>query len=64
MPVWCTPGQPDDEERKPDLFISKQTPQSVTLHLCAGDFAVFLPRRTAPGTVRRYVTRPGEESGV
>lgn len=36
-------GQPDDEQRKPDLFISQQTPQSVTLHLHAGDFAVFLP---------------------
>ncbi|MBK0465152.1 YhcH/YjgK/YiaL family protein [Klebsiella aerogenes] len=36
-------GQPDDEQRKPDLFISQQTPQSVTLYLHSGDFAVFLP---------------------
>lgn len=56
-------GQPDDEERKPDLFISMQTPQSVTLHLCAGDFAVFLPGEphqalcavTSPAPVRKAV---------
>ncbi|MFP8733650.1 YhcH/YjgK/YiaL family protein [Klebsiella aerogenes] len=56
-------GQPDDEQRKPDLFISQQTPHSVTLHLRVGDFAVFLPGEphqalcvvTSPAPVRKAV---------
>lgn len=56
-------GQPDDEQRKPDLFISQQTPHSVTLHLRVGDFAVFLPGEphqalcafATPASVRKAV---------
>ncbi|WP_297197755.1 YhcH/YjgK/YiaL family protein [uncultured Pluralibacter sp.] len=35
--------QPDDEERKQDLFITPRTPTGVSIQLGEGDFAVFLP---------------------
>lgn len=54
---------PGDEERKPDLFISQQAPDSVTLLLRAGDFAVFFPGEphqalcavASPAAVRKAV---------
>ena len=36
-------AQPDDEERKADLFIAAAPALPVSLRLSAGDFAVFLP---------------------
>ena len=35
--------QPDDEERKPDLFIAAAHALPVAIGLRVGDFAVFLP---------------------
>ena len=39
----CSTAQPNDEERKPDLFITPRAPDSVVMTLRSGDFAVFLP---------------------
>ena len=36
-------AQPDDEERKADLFIAAAPVLPVSLRLSVGDFAVFLP---------------------
>jgi len=36
-------GRPDDEERKPDLFITPQAPTNIMMALRKGDFVVFLP---------------------
>lgn len=38
-----TPRQPDDSERKPDLFITPISPGCVSITLKSGDFAIFLP---------------------
>lgn len=53
----------DDEERKPDLFITRDCPLPVAITLHAGDFAVFLPGEPhqalcavdAPKAVRKAV---------
>lgn len=53
----------NDEERKPDLFISTQAELNVAITLRAGDFAVFMPGEphqalcaiSEPGTVRKAV---------
>ena len=36
-------ARPDDEERKPDLFITTKARHSVAVRLDAGSFAIFLP---------------------
>lgn len=36
-------AQADDEQRKPDLFITTEARHSVAVHLGAGSFAIFLP---------------------
>ncbi|SFN56130.1 YhcH/YjgK/YiaL family protein [Izhakiella capsodis] len=56
-------GQPDDEERKPDLFIASGCEPDVAIRLGAGNFAVFYPGEPhqalcavrAPMTVRKAV---------
>lgn len=56
-------AQPDDEQRKPDLFITSQAPGSVAMTLNPGDFAVFMPGEphqalcavNAPSVVRKAV---------
>ncbi|HHA2299765.1 TPA: YhcH/YjgK/YiaL family protein [Enterobacter asburiae] len=56
-------GKPEDEERKPDLFITSPAEHSVRIRLAAGDFAVFCPGEPhqalcaaeAPLTVRKAV---------
>ena len=56
-------GQPDDEERKPDLFIARASEHSVTIRLGVGDFAIFCPGEPhqalcaveSPMTVRKAV---------
>ena len=56
-------GQPDDEERKPDLFIASSSEHSVRIRLGAGDFALFYPGEPhqalcavdVPMTVRKAV---------
>lgn len=53
----------DDEERKPDLFITQNCELAVTITLHTGDFAIFLPSEPhqalcvvdAPTTVRKAV---------
>ncbi|ELI8127120.1 YhcH/YjgK/YiaL family protein [Yersinia enterocolitica] len=54
---------PDDEERKPDLFITTESRKNVAITLIPGDFAVFLPGEPhqalcaaqEPQTVRKAV---------
>jgi YhcH/YjgK/YiaL family protein len=62
-------AQDDDEERKPDLFITRNCPLPATIILHAGDFAIFLPGEPhqalcapgAPETVRKAVFKvPGD----
>jgi len=56
-------AQPDDEERKPDLFITASHSLPVAMRLTPGDFAVFLPGEphqalcadAQPETVRKAV---------
>jgi len=56
-------AQPDDEERKPDLFIARTDSLPVSLHLTPGDFIVFMPGEPhqalcasgQPATVRKAV---------
>ena len=36
-------AQDSDEERKPDLFIARDSPLPVSITLYPGDFAIFLP---------------------
>ena len=36
-------GRPEDEERKPDLFIAPSAEHSVRIRLADGDFVVFYP---------------------
>ncbi|WP_281074882.1 YhcH/YjgK/YiaL family protein [Klebsiella quasivariicola] len=55
--------RPEDNELKPDLFLSEQAPESVSILLRAGDFAIFYPGEphqalcavTTPGPVRKAV---------
>lgn len=56
-------AHPDDEQRKPDLYITPHAPTRVAMTLSAGDFAVFLPGEphqalcavNAPSVVRKAV---------
>lgn len=56
-------AQPDDEERKADLFIAAAPQLPVSIRLSAGDFALFLPGEPhqalcaapQPGYVRKAV---------
>ncbi|VUS78888.1 YhcH/YjgK/YiaL family protein [Klebsiella spallanzanii] len=59
----------EDEELRPDLFITHACQHSVAITLCAGDFAVFLPGEPhqalcapgAPAAVRKAVFKvPGD----
>lgn len=53
----------EDEQRKPDLYISQTAQHNVAITLRAGDFAVFMPGEphqalcavTQPATVRKAV---------
>lgn len=64
--IWAgmlNTGQPSDEQRKPDLYITPQAPDSVAITLKSGDFVVFLPEEphqalctvNAPSVVRKAV---------
>ena len=56
-------AQDSDEERKPDLFIARDSPLPVSITLYPGDFAIFLPGEPhqalcavdVPSTVRKAV---------
>lgn len=56
-------AQEDDEERKPDLFITRHANPTVDITLQSGDFALFMPGEPhqalclvdSPATVRKAV---------
>lgn len=61
--------QPDDEERKPDLYLTSRCDHSVAITLRAGDFALFTPGEPhqalcmvdAPQTIRKAVFKVPRE---